>query len=149
MRKFGLSIASFLILLLAIPAFAQKISGTLRGEVTDPTGAVISGAKVTVTNEAHGVDPVFHHNLVRHLHLRRAADRQLSASRSSSQGFKSEVRSKVILERRRRPRSRHPAPDRRRSARWSTSRSPAVAVKTVGADVSGLVTGDGSRGSSR
>jgi len=36
-------------------AFAQRFDGTLRGEVTDQTAAVVPGAKVTVTNEATGV----------------------------------------------------------------------------------------------
>lgn len=36
MRKYGLAIASFLMLLLAIPAFAQKITGTLRGKSLTP-----------------------------------------------------------------------------------------------------------------
>src|SRR5688572_23533738 len=31
-------------------AGAQTIDGTLRGEVTDPSGAVVAGAKVTATN---------------------------------------------------------------------------------------------------
>ena len=36
-------------------AGAQAIDGTLRGEVTDPSGAVIAGAKVTATNVATNV----------------------------------------------------------------------------------------------
>src|SRR5207244_351228 len=36
-------------------AFAQRITGSISGTVVDPQGAVISGAKVTVTNEAMGV----------------------------------------------------------------------------------------------
>src|SRR6185436_1168045 len=36
-------------------AGAQSIDGTLRGEVTDPSGAVIVGAKVTATNVATNV----------------------------------------------------------------------------------------------
>src|SRR5262245_46473108 len=36
-------------------AGAQAIDGTLRGEVTDPTGLVIAGAKVTATNVATNV----------------------------------------------------------------------------------------------
>ena len=40
---------------LPITAGAQRITGTLRGLVTDPGGAVISGAQVTATNEQTGV----------------------------------------------------------------------------------------------
>lgn len=37
-----------------VPAFGQGGSGELTGLVTDPTGAVISGAEVTLTNSATG-----------------------------------------------------------------------------------------------
>ena len=45
---------SLLVLLLAIPFAlqAQQYSGTITGNVTDTTGAIISGAKVTAVNEA-------------------------------------------------------------------------------------------------
>src|SRR5262245_3429745 len=46
----GLSLS----LMLAISAFAQANS-RVSGTVTDSTGAVVSGAKVTATNEATGV----------------------------------------------------------------------------------------------
>ncbi|HEX2715065.1 MAG TPA: carboxypeptidase-like regulatory domain-containing protein, partial [Candidatus Acidoferrales bacterium] len=35
-------------------AIAQRLDGTLRGEVTDPSGAVVAEAKVTVTNIGTG-----------------------------------------------------------------------------------------------
>lgn len=46
-----------LILIAAAPsaAFAQAVTGTLLGTVTDSTGAVIAGAKVTVTNQNTGL----------------------------------------------------------------------------------------------
>jgi len=46
-----------LALLLVMPAalVAQSIYGEIRGAVTDPTGAVVSGASVTATNTATGV----------------------------------------------------------------------------------------------
>src|ERR1700730_8631637 len=37
-------------LLFSLPLAAQKITGTIRGTVTDPSGAVVAGARVTVTN---------------------------------------------------------------------------------------------------
>jgi hypothetical protein len=45
-----------LILMAATPSatFAQAVTGTLLGTVKDSTGAVIAGAKVTVTNEGTG-----------------------------------------------------------------------------------------------
>ena len=36
-------------------AFAQRATGTLRGQVLDPQGAVVSNAKVTITNDGTGV----------------------------------------------------------------------------------------------
>ncbi len=37
-----------------LPRFAQAVTGTLLGTVTDSTGAVVAGAKVTVTNQNTG-----------------------------------------------------------------------------------------------
>lgn len=50
-----------LVLLLTIwlfspSAFAQVDAGAVRGTVTDPTGAVVPNAKVTLTNEATGLN---------------------------------------------------------------------------------------------
>jgi hypothetical protein len=50
-----LLLAAFLALVVSVPAYAQKITGTIRGSVTDPTGAIIPGAKVTVKNEDTGL----------------------------------------------------------------------------------------------
>jgi hypothetical protein len=44
-----------LCVLVALPVLAQRIDGDVRGEVKDQTGALIPGAKVTVTNEATGL----------------------------------------------------------------------------------------------
>jgi hypothetical protein len=44
-----------LVLVFSAAAMAQTIDGTLRGTVTDPSGAVISGAKVTATNTGTGL----------------------------------------------------------------------------------------------
>lgn len=51
LRSFLRGVALFALLLVALPsAFAQLTSADIVGTVTDPTGAVISGATVTVTN---------------------------------------------------------------------------------------------------
>ena len=39
-------------------ALAQRTTGTLRGQVLDPQGAVVANANVTVTNEATGASQV-------------------------------------------------------------------------------------------
>jgi hypothetical protein len=46
----------FLVLVLAVPAalLAQKFSGSIRGNVTDPSGAMIADAEVTATNSGTG-----------------------------------------------------------------------------------------------
>jgi hypothetical protein len=53
------SIRVFLILvavtLIATPLFAQKITGTISGVVSDPTGAVVPQATVTITNTETGL----------------------------------------------------------------------------------------------
>jgi hypothetical protein len=41
-------------LCVSLPLAAQKVTGTIAGVVSDPAGAVISGAEVTVTNPATG-----------------------------------------------------------------------------------------------
>jgi len=55
MRKtLVLVFAALLIAGLSTPALAQRIDGDLRGEVRDPQGAVIPGAKVTIVNQGTG-----------------------------------------------------------------------------------------------
>jgi hypothetical protein len=49
-----LSLAAYLAAMLA-PASAQSVNATLRGAVRDPSGAVISGAAITITNLEKGV----------------------------------------------------------------------------------------------
>src|SRR6266850_69650 len=44
-----------LILLLSNPASAQRTTGTLRGQVLDPTGAAVPDVPVTITNQETGV----------------------------------------------------------------------------------------------
>ena len=42
------------LMLLAIPVYAQRITATIRGTVTDPSQAAIDGAKVTLKGEDTG-----------------------------------------------------------------------------------------------
>jgi carboxypeptidase family protein len=55
-QKITISIMLFsvLLLLIAPSIFAQAVSGTILGTVTDPTDAVVTGAKVTLTHSATG-----------------------------------------------------------------------------------------------
>src|SRR4051812_33630414 len=48
-------VLSVFVLLCALPlCLAQKFSGTLTGTVSDPTGAVVPGADLKVTNQSTG-----------------------------------------------------------------------------------------------
>ena len=42
------------LLILAIPARAQKDTGSIVGTVKDPSGAIVANAKVTITDLEHG-----------------------------------------------------------------------------------------------
>src|ERR1035438_181897 len=47
-------VVSLLTLLIPVALFAQEFRGTISGSVTDPTGAAIASAKMTVTEEHTG-----------------------------------------------------------------------------------------------
>src|ERR1700732_2626792 len=51
----ALPVALLATLLLSASAIAQVDAGAVRGTVTDPTGAVVPNAKVTLTNDATGL----------------------------------------------------------------------------------------------
>jgi Carboxypeptidase regulatory-like domain len=48
-------VSACLVTLCATLAWGQTVTGTIRGTITDASGAVVAGADVTVTNEATGV----------------------------------------------------------------------------------------------
>src|SRR5437588_5454346 len=52
----SISLAALLTCLLALTALGQQTTGSLSGTVTDPSGAVVAGATVTVTNAATGAE---------------------------------------------------------------------------------------------
>jgi hypothetical protein len=53
LKKYAGAVA--MLMLLVVPMAAQQPTGAVTGIVTDPTGAVIPGAKITVTNKATAV----------------------------------------------------------------------------------------------
>ena len=50
------SLSLFVLLLAALSASAQGNAGAVRGTVTDPSGAVIPGATVHISNTMSGLD---------------------------------------------------------------------------------------------
>ena len=65
LRLFWATGALFLgCLVLVVPAAAQRDMGTLLGSVTDPSGAAIPGATITITEEATGVTDVVESDVV-------------------------------------------------------------------------------------
>ena len=58
-RYLYLGILSILLLAISRPALAQDVNASLSGTVTDPSGAAIPGAKLTLTNEATGIQATF------------------------------------------------------------------------------------------
>src|SRR6201993_212026 len=55
MRRLQFCLAVFALLALACSSFAQVQNGQFTGTVTDPSGAAVPNAKVTVTNQATGL----------------------------------------------------------------------------------------------
>ena len=54
-RSFWILLTVFILLALLAPVYGQKITGTISGTVTDPSGAVLAGATVTITNTETGL----------------------------------------------------------------------------------------------
>src|SRR4029078_8205623 len=50
----NIAVVTALFGLVAVPVFAQRTSGAIRGTVTDSSGAVVPGSKVTVKAEGTG-----------------------------------------------------------------------------------------------
>ena len=142
MRRERLWLAAFLVVL-AVPAFAQRFNATIRGTVSDPSGAVIEGAKVTLRNEATGVSRSVTTNSAGSYVF---PDIQVGSYRVDVEftGFKSEVRSNIVV---------NVADVRAVDVQLApgeisevvTVELSAVAVKTVGAEIAGLVTGEQAR----
>ena len=54
-RSFWILLSIFIVLALLAPVYGQKITGTISGTVTDPSGAVLAEATVTITNTETGL----------------------------------------------------------------------------------------------
>jgi hypothetical protein len=129
-----------LVLALAIPAFAQRFSATVRGTVTDQTGAVLTGAKVTVRNEDTGLTKATDTNQTGAYSFTElpVGSYQVSVEKT---GFKGAVTKNVTLNA-----ADVRAVDVQLSAGDVTEQITVEAspnqVKTIGGDLSGLITGE-------
>jgi len=129
-----------LLVALSAPAFSQKITATLRGTVTDTTGAVVPGVNVTAKIEQTGfarTTPTSSAGVYSFAELP-TGTYTIEASLS---GFKSSVVRGVILNV-----ADVRAVDLRLEAGTVTENItvevPAVSVQTIGGEVAGLVTGE-------
>jgi hypothetical protein len=127
-------------LLLAVPGWAQRTAATIQGTVSDPTGAVIVGAKVTAVAEGTGSSRTTTTNSAG---VYTFPDLAVGTYRLEIEhpGFKLAARSGVVV---------NVADVRAVDVELQTGEltevvnveMPAVAVQTIGGDVSGLVTGE-------
>ncbi|HEY2940952.1 MAG TPA: carboxypeptidase regulatory-like domain-containing protein [Vicinamibacteria bacterium] len=142
MRKRCLLLAASLALL-AVPTFAQKITASIRGTVTDPSGAVIAGAKVTMTNEETGLTRSVSTNSSG---IYSFTELPVGSYRIAieSPGFKSAVRSKIAVG------AADVRPVDVQLATGPVSETVDVEVvalspKTIGAEISGVLSGESVR----
>ena len=76
------------ILLLPSTAWAQAVTGTLLGNVTDSSGAAVPGATVTAREVQTNISRTARHQRSGQLHFLQPAERHLYASNAELQGFK-------------------------------------------------------------
>jgi len=139
MRKQRLFLAA-LVLLLSVPAFAQKFTASIRGTVTDTSNAVIAGAKVTLKNEETGLTRTMATNTAGNYSF---ADLPLGSYRVEVEftGFKTAVRTKIGIS---------VADVRVVDTQLSTGEiaetvsveASASGVTTVGAEIAGSISGE-------
>jgi len=129
-----------LLISMAAPSFAQRITATIRGAVTDPTGAVVPGANVSVKGEDTGFT---RSTLTNSSGLYSFTELPIGTYtvEVGLAGFKSSVIKGVTL---------NVADLRAVDVRLEagtvsenvTVEVPAVAVQTLGGEVAGLITGE-------
>src|SRR5256712_10927609 len=127
-------------LFLATPTFAQRSTGSIRGTVRDATQSVLPGATVTVLNEETGLSRTVVTNAAGVYSVPRLPVGRYKA-RAELQGFKGGTRTGVVV---------RAADDLGIDFELGTGQLSEVVyveassapVKTIGGDVSGVVTGE-------
>ena len=84
-------------LIAAVPATAQRDMGTLLGSVTDPSGAAIPGATITITEEATGVATTVESDALGN-YIRPLIKPGTYSIACESPGFKRSVQTGVVLQ---------------------------------------------------
>jgi hypothetical protein len=139
MRKLATSL-TVLLILWAVPSFAQRTTAAIRGTVTDSSGGVVPGADVKVKSEGTG----FARNTVTNaagVYSFEELPVGTYTLEVTLSGFKSAIQTGILL---------NVADIRAVDVKLETGaisesvtvESNAVAVKTVGGEVAGLVTGE-------
>src|SRR5438309_3986974 len=125
---------------LALPSFAQRITASIRGTVTDSTGAVVPGASVAAKNEDTGFTRTTVTNGAGAYSFAELPTGTYTVEVSLS-GFKSAIRKGIVLNV-----ADVLAEDVQLEAgavsETVTVQSPALAIQTIGGEVAGLVTGE-------
>ena len=127
-------------MLIAAPVFAQRFTAAIRGTVTDPSAAAIAGAKVTLTNENTGLTRSAPTNAAGNYSF---DDLPVGSYKVEVEfaGFKSAVRTKVVI---------NVADVRAVNFVLETGAitesvsvvADSSSIKTVGAEIAGVVTGE-------
>ena len=89
-------LAAFLLAVLACGALAQSTGGRINGRVTDPSGAVIPDATVTITNDATGVSNNTQTNATGDFAFLQVRVATYTVA-YNAQGFKTKIRRSVTL----------------------------------------------------
>jgi hypothetical protein len=136
-QRLSLTALSFL---LTVPVFAQRFTAAIRGNVTDPSDAVIVGAKVTLKNEETGLTRMSTTNGAGNYSF---PDLPVGSYRVevAFSGFKSAVQTAIVI---------NVADERELNVRLSTGEvteaisveASSYSVKTVGAEIAGVVSGE-------
>jgi hypothetical protein len=139
MSRQQLSLGALLVML-AVPAFAQKFTAAIRGNVTDPSHAAIAGAKATLRNEETGLTRTATTNEAGNYSF---PDLPVGSYQVEVMlaGFKPALRSRIII---------NVADVREVNIQLSIGEITAVvsveetaySVTTVGAEIAGLVSGN-------
>jgi hypothetical protein len=139
-RAVLLFVSTGLLVASVVPAIAQRTTASLRGTITDPTHAIVPGASVTVTNQDTGLTRAVTTNAEGLYSVSELPVGKYSIS-VELQGFKTARRTDISL---------NVADDRKIDFELAAGaltesvevKAESTPVKTVGGDVSGVITGE-------